>query len=74
MLRISRQEGLDEKTVDLLLASSIKKIIYISCNPATQARDLKKLKGKYNLVKIQPVDLFPQTYHIESVALLELNN
>ncbi|WP_407635715.1 23S rRNA (uracil(1939)-C(5))-methyltransferase RlmD [Halanaerobium saccharolyticum] len=68
------RKGLDEKTVDLLLASSIKKIIYISCNPATQARDLKKLKEKYNLVKIQPVDLFPQTYHIESVALLELNN
>jgi 23S rRNA (uracil1939-C5)-methyltransferase len=68
------RKGLDEKTVNLLLASSIKKIIYISCNPATQARDLKKLKEKYNLVKIQPVDLFPQTYHIESVALLELNN
>ena len=68
------RKGLDEKTVDLLLASSIKKIIYISSNPDTQARDLKKLKEKYNLVKIQPVDLFPQTYHIESVALLELNN
>lgn len=66
------RKGLDEKTVNLLLSSSIEKIIYISCNPATQARDLKKLKEKYQLVKIQPVDLFPQTYHIESVALLEL--
>jgi 23S rRNA (uracil1939-C5)-methyltransferase len=66
------RKGLDKKTVNLLLSSSIKKIIYISCNPATQARDLKKLKEKYQLVKIQPVDLFPQTYHIESVALLEL--
>lgn len=68
------RKGLDEKTINLLLESSIEKIIYISCNPATQARDLKKLKKKYNLVKIQPVDLFPQTYHIESAALLELNN
>jgi len=66
------RKGLSKKTVDLLLTSSIEKIIYISCNPATQARDLKSLKDKYNLVKIQPVDLFPQTYHIESVALLEL--
>lgn len=68
------RKGLDDKTINLLLESSIEKIIYISCNPATQARDLKKLKQKYNLVKIQPVDLFPQTYHIESLALLELNN
>jgi 23S rRNA (uracil1939-C5)-methyltransferase len=68
------RKGLDEKTIQLLLANEIKKIIYISCNPATQARDLKSLKEKYRLLEIQPVDLFPQTYHIESVALLELKN
>ncbi|PUU87244.1 MAG: 23S rRNA (uracil1939-C5)-methyltransferase, partial [Halanaerobium sp.] len=62
------RKGLDEKTIQLLLANEIKKIIYISCNPATQARDLKSLKEKYRLLEIQPVDLFPQTYHIESVA------
>lgn len=66
------RKGLDEKTIELLLASEINKIIYISCNPATQARDLKNLKSKYELVEIQPVDLFPQTYHIESAALLKL--
>ncbi|MFW5961424.1 MAG: 23S rRNA (uracil(1939)-C(5))-methyltransferase RlmD [bacterium] len=68
------RKGLDEKTVKLLLENEIKKIIYISCNPATQARDLKSLKQKYQLLEVQPVDLFPQTYHIESVALLKLND
>ncbi|ADO77712.1 23S rRNA (uracil(1939)-C(5))-methyltransferase RlmD [Halanaerobium praevalens] len=66
------RKGLNQKTIELLLENELKKIIYISCNPATQARDLKKLKKKYQLVEIQPVDLFPQTYHIESVALLKL--
>ena len=64
------RKGLDEKTIDLLLANEFEKIIYISCNPATLARDLKRLKSKYQLVEIQPVDLFPQTYHIESAAFL----
>lgn len=68
------RKGLDQKTIDLLKDSEIEKIIYISCNPATQARDLKSLKQKYQLVEIQPVDLFPQTYHIESVALLKVKN
>jgi len=66
------RKGLDENTIKLLLENEIKKIIYISCNPATQARDLKRLKEKYDLKEVQPVDLFPQTYHIESAALLEL--
>ena len=68
------RKGLDEKTIKLLLENELKKIIYISCNPATQARDLKSLKEKYKLIEIQPVDLFPQTYHIESVALLKLKD
>ncbi|WP_234978079.1 23S rRNA (uracil(1939)-C(5))-methyltransferase RlmD [Halanaerobium kushneri] len=68
------RKGLDQKTIQLLLKKELNKIIYISCNPATQARDLMNLKEKYRLVEIQPVDLFPQTYHIESVALLELKN
>ena len=68
------RKGLDEKTIDLLNNLEIKKIIYISCNPATQARDLKKLKEKYELIEIQGVDMFPQTYHIESAALLKLKN
>ncbi len=66
------RKGLDKKTIKLLKKVKIKKIIYISCNPATQARDLKSLKSHYNLIEVQPVDLFPQTYHIESAALLKL--
>lgn len=52
------------------------KIVYVSCNPASQARDIALLcEEKYKLVKIQPVDMFPQTYHIENVALLvKVNN
>ncbi len=66
------RKGLDKKTIELLKKVKIRKIIYISCNPATQARDLKNLKSHYNLLEIQPVDLFPQTYHIESAALLKI--
>jgi len=68
------RKGLDPKTINLILENELEKIIYISCNPATQARDLKSLKAKYKLLEIQAVDLFPQTYHIESVALLELKS
>ncbi|MCC3145902.1 23S rRNA (uracil(1939)-C(5))-methyltransferase RlmD [Halanaerobium sp. Z-7514] len=66
------RKGLADETITLLNELEIEKIIYISCNPATQARDLKKLKEKYELLEIQGVDMFPQTYHIESAALLEL--
>jgi len=48
-----------------------KKIIYISCNPASQSRDIAILNAKYQAVKAQPVDMFPQTHHVENVVLLE---
>jgi 23S rRNA (uracil1939-C5)-methyltransferase len=48
------------------------KIVYVSCNPATQARDLALLGELYKVEKIQPVDMFPHTHHIENVALLTL--
>ena len=65
--------GMHKKVVENIMEVEPSRIVYVSCNPATQARDLKSLKQKYQLIEIQPVDLFPQTYHIESVALLELN-
>ena len=65
------RSGMNPKTVKDLLELMPKKIIYISCNPATQARDTKLLcDGGYKLIKLQSVDMFPHTYHIENVALL----
>ena len=65
------RSGMNPKTIKDILELSPKKIVYISCNPATQARDIKLLcDGGYSLIKIKPVDMFPHTYHIENVALL----
>ncbi len=55
-----------------LLALAPERIVYVSCNPVTQARDILLLSEKYTIVKLQPVDMFPQTYHVENVALLQL--
>ncbi|NNE28374.1 MAG: 23S rRNA (uracil(1939)-C(5))-methyltransferase RlmD [Saprospiraceae bacterium] len=64
--------GMHPKTIDILLELNAPKIVYVSCNPATQARDIQLLSEKYTLEKLRPVDMFPQTHHIESVALLIL--
>jgi 23S rRNA (uracil1939-C5)-methyltransferase len=64
--------GMHEDVVKTLLELAAPRIVYVSCNPATQARDLELLAAKYDIKKIQPVDMFPQTVHIENVALLEL--
>jgi 23S rRNA (uracil1939-C5)-methyltransferase len=64
--------GMHGDVVDRLMEIEAKKIVYVSCNPATQARDLVVLKEKYNIVKIQPVDMFPHTQHVENVVLLEI--
>lgn len=64
--------GMHTKVVEMFLELEAPKIVYVSCNPATQARDLNLLKEKYELAKIQPVDMFPHTHHVETVALLEL--
>ncbi len=66
--------GMNPKVVDMLLQLESPKIVYVSCNPATQARDLNLLSEKYDVIKVQPVDMFPHTYHIESVALLHLKS
>ncbi|GLR18936.1 23S rRNA (uracil(1939)-C(5))-methyltransferase RlmD [Portibacter lacus] len=64
--------GMHPEVVEMFLKLETPKIVYISCNPATQARDIGILSEKYTLEKIQPVDMFPHTHHVESVALLKL--
>jgi 23S rRNA (uracil1939-C5)-methyltransferase len=64
--------GMHEKLVNKLLEIAAPKIVYVSCNTATQARDLGLLSEKYQVEKIQPVDMFPHTHHIECVVLLKL--
>ncbi|WP_339880411.1 23S rRNA (uracil(1939)-C(5))-methyltransferase RlmD [uncultured Algoriphagus sp.] len=66
--------GMDEKVVQMLLRLNAPKIVYVSCNPATQARDVALLDEKYKVEKVQPVDMFPQTYHVENVVLLTLKS
>ena len=64
--------GMHKEVVEMLLKLETPRLVYISCNPSTQARDIEILSEKYTLEKIQPVDMFPHTHHVESVALLKL--
>ncbi len=65
------RSGMNPKTIRDILRMQPKKVVYVSCNPATQARDIEMLTEQdYKLVKVKPVDMFPHTYHIENVALL----
>ncbi len=64
--------GMAEKVVEQLLKIKAPKIVYISCNPATQARDLQLLSAAYDIKAVQPVDMFPHTQHVENITLLEL--
>lgn len=64
--------GMHEKVVEQLLEMEAPRIVYISCNPATQARDIDLLKTKYKVSKVQPLDMFPQTHHVENIVLLDL--
>jgi 23S rRNA (uracil1939-C5)-methyltransferase len=64
--------GMHEKLVKKLLDIAAPTVVYVSCNPATQARDLALLDEKYSVEKIQPVDMFPHTLHIENVVQLKL--
>jgi len=66
--------GMHEDVVKMLLQLEAPKIVYVSCNPATQARDLQLLSEKYEVVRVQPVDMFPHTTHIENVAELRLKS
>lgn len=68
--------GMSPAVISYILDSGAKRVVYISCNPATQARDLKQLctqgGGPYRLEALQPMDLFPQTLHVENIAVLDL--
>ena len=65
------REGMHPDVVARINESGANRVVYVSCNPATQARDLKAMQEHYKLIKIQPVDMFPHTHHVENVALLE---
>ena len=68
------RRGLDNITINKILETEVKKLVYVSCNPATMVRDIKMLEEKYEVKEIQPVDMFPYTSSVECVALLELKN
>jgi 23S rRNA (uracil1939-C5)-methyltransferase len=63
--------GMHEDVIKMLKKAAPAKIVYVSCNPATQARDLAMLDDLYKVEKVQPVDMFPHTYHVENVVLLK---
>jgi len=63
--------GMHAKVVEQILKIAPERIVYVSCNPATQARDVEMLSSAYQLTRIQPVDMFPHTHHVENIALLE---
>lgn len=63
--------GMHDDVIDTILFAEPQRIVYVSCNPATQARDLSLLDAKYRVTAVQPVDMFPHTHHVENVVLLE---
>ena len=65
------RDGMHKDVVQQILNIAPKKVVYVSCNSATQARDLALMKEHYKITKVQPVDMFPQTFHVENVVLLE---
>ena len=65
------RDGMHQKVVEQILKLAPEKVVYVSCNSATQARDIALMKEDYELIKILPVDMFPQTHHVENIALLK---
>ena len=68
------RDGMHKKVVEQILDIKAKRIVYVSCNSATQARDLALMNKKYKVTHIQPIDMFPQTHHVENIVVLELRN
>lgn len=65
------REGLHKDVVKMIVAIQPKKLAYVSCNSATQARDLEILKDIYDTKYVQPVDMFPHTYHVENIVIAQ---
>lgn len=65
------RDGMHKNVVETILRINPKRVVYVSCNSATQARDLELMKDQYEIKKVRPVDMFPQTHHVENVVLLE---
>lgn len=63
--------GMHNDVIKTILKANPKKIVYVSCNPATQSRDINLMDCNYKVIKVQPVDMFPHTYHVENIVLLE---
>ena len=66
------RDGMHKDVIEQILKIAPQKVVYVSCNSATQARDLALMDEKYKVMKVRPVDMFPQTHHVENVVLLEL--
>jgi len=63
------RQGLDVAVIDALVANGPPRLVYVSCDPATLSRDVKRLaRGNYALTDVQPLDMFPQTFHVETIA------
>jgi len=63
--------GMHGDVINAILFAAPERIVYVSCNPATQARDIALLADAYDVVAFQPVDMFPHTHHVENIALLK---
>jgi len=68
------RDGMHKKVIEQILRIKAKRIIYVSCNSATQARDISLMKNLYELKNIQPIDMFPQTHHVENIVVLEIKS
>jgi 23S rRNA (uracil1939-C5)-methyltransferase len=64
--------GMHEDVCKAIRDSGAARVVYVSCNPASQARDLAILSERYTITKVQPVDMFPQTHHVENVVVLDV--
>jgi 23S rRNA (uracil1939-C5)-methyltransferase len=68
------RDGMHKDVIERILECAPSRIVYVSCNSATQARDLALMKDDYEVVRVQPVDMFPQTHHVENIVLLKRRN